>query len=412
MQAGLIRIEDYETLMANEAPDVVLAENLIENVIGFFSMPMGVAAHFRIDGRDRAIPMAVEETSIIAAASKTAKWIRENGRIETKILGKHIIGQIQISRVTDFSKFKAVITENKSKLIARANEVCVGLLKRGGGVQDITVREVLRGNDSGSMAVIHVLADPCDAMGANLINQVCEALKPMVEALSRETVTMCILSNLTDTKLTQAKVVIETIDPDLAERIQEASLFAKQDPYRAATNNKGVLNGMDAVLLATGNDWRAVEAGVHAYAAREGQYRSITNWTVRGKTLEGTLVAPVVVGTVGGVTKVHPSAQMSLKMLDVKSSEELSRIVAAVGLVQNLGALRALTTVGVVEGHMKLHAVNLAMAAGAQKDEMLNVQTILEEILKRERRVTLTHAIEALEKIRSERSHGNHTNSQ
>jgi hydroxymethylglutaryl-CoA reductase len=212
---------------------------------------------------------------------------------------------------------------------------------------------------------------------------------------------MCILSNLVDTKVTRARVVLRNVDPELGKKIEEASLFAQQDPYRAATNNKGVLNGIDPILIATGNDWRAVEAGVHAYAARDGQYRSITVWKMQGNDLVGVFEAPIVVGTVGGVTKLHPTAQLCLNMLDVESASHLSRICAAVGLVQNLGALNALTTVGIIEGHMKLHIKNLTLGAGALEKEVPLVQKRLEEILVLTKRISLSNAVEVLREIRA-----------
>jgi hydroxymethylglutaryl-CoA reductase len=331
-------------------------------------------------------------------------------------VGDLIIGQIQLAKVADFSQFVSIIDSKKEEWIALANaEVAHGLVARGGGVKAIQVREVPRGApEDGVMAVIHVLVDPCDAMGANIINQVCEFLKLPIETATGEKVTMCILSNLVDTKLTRAHVVLKGIDRDLMEKIVEASLFAQQDPYRAATNNKGVLNGIDPILIATGNDWRAVEAGIHAYAARDGQYRSITRWLIKGDDLHGIFEAPLVVGTVGGVTKLHPTAQISLRMLEVKSAAHLSRICAAVGLVQNLGALKALTTVGIIEGHMKLHIKNLTLGAGANEREMPLVQKRLEEILRLTKRISLSHAVEVLREIRAKAhlhagsvSHGN-----
>ncbi|MDZ4662708.1 MAG: hydroxymethylglutaryl-CoA reductase, degradative [Pseudomonadota bacterium] len=400
LEMGVISIEDVQFLQAGGIQDVSLAESFIENVIGYFQIPLGVATNFNIDGRDQVIPMAVEETSIIAAASKTAKWIKQNGNIKTQNLGKEIIGQVQLSHIRNFENFKMTIEQNKQFLIQEANaKVASQMVKRGGGVREIYVRQIPRG-DGTDMAVIHVLADTCNAMGANIINQVCEFLKPMIEALTSEKVTMCILSNLVDTKLTRAQVLINKIDPVLGERIAEASLFAQNDPYRAATNNKGVLNGIDPVLVATGNDWRAVEAGVHSYAARTGQYRSITRWVFDGKNLMGTLVAPICVGTVGGVTALHPTAQLCLKMLKVNNANELSRIVAAVGLVQNLGAIRALVSEGITQGHMRLHIQNLALSAGATEVEIPLIKKILEGILAKTKRISLSHAVEALSDLR------------
>ena len=401
-EMGALSSDDMEYLRGGGLKTPDLAEKFIENVVGYFQIPLGVATNFCIDGKDHVIPMAVEETSIIAAASKTAKWVRENGEIKTETLGTLIIGQIQIAKVADFGAFAEIVESNKENWIQMANrDVAHGMVARGGGVRDIQVRKVSRGLSGGDMAVIHVLADPCDAMGANIINQVCEYLKLPVEQTTGCSVTMCILSNLVDTKLTRAQVTIRDIDPVLGRKIEEASLFAEQDPYRAATNNKGVLNGIDPILVATGNDWRAVEAGVHAYAVRDGQYRSITRWKMHGFNLVGILEAPIVVGTVGGVTNLHPTAQVCLKMLGADSASHLSRICAAVGLVQNLGALKALTTVGIIEGHMKLHIKNLTLGAGALEIEVPLVQKRLEEILLLTKRITLNNAVEVLREIRA-----------
>lgn len=402
VEIGALSRDEVEYLRRGGLQTPDLAEKFVENVIGYFQMPLGVATHFYIDGRAYAIPMAVEETSIIAAASKTAKWVRENGYISTESIGNLIIGQIQFSRVRNIIDFKATVELHKSSWIELANrDVAHGLVARGGGVKDIELRVVPREIDSDDLVVLHVLADPCDAMGANIINQVCEYLKTPIEIATGEKVAMCILSNLVDTKLTRARVVLWGLDREICEKIEEASLFSQVDPYRAATNNKGALNGIDPILVATGNDWRAVEAGVHAYAARDGKYRSITRWQTHGNELIGELEAPIITGTVGGVTKLHPTAQMSLRMMGVESAAHLSRICAAVGLVQNLGALKALTTVGIIEGHMKLHIKNLTLGAGASEQEVPLVQKRLEEILALTKRISLHNAVEVLREIRA-----------
>jgi hydroxymethylglutaryl-CoA reductase len=403
IKMGALSAEDVRFLKGGGLQGTDLAEKLIENVIGYFQLPLGVVSNLVIDGKPRMVPMAVEETSIIAAASKTAKWIREKGSIKTEIIGKNIIGQIQIARVKSPESFASQVMERKESLIAAANaDVAFGLVRRGGGVRDIEIRFLDRG-DGDQMAVLHVLADPCEAMGANIMNQVCEYLKGPIEILTGETVTMCILSNLVDTRLTRAEIRVKSHDHEAMDRIEEASLFAQRDPYRAATNNKGVLNGIDPILIATGNDWRAVEAGIHAYAARSGHYTSITKWRFDKDTgiLKGVFEAPLIVGTVGGVTNLHPMAKMSLRMLGVQSSNDLSRIAAAVGLVQNLGALRALTTVGIIEGHMKLHIKNLSLGVGATETEIPLLETKLEEILTLTKRITLSHAMEVLKEIRT-----------
>ncbi len=395
----LLSADSASYLRSGGLKDTKLAEKFVENVIGYFQLPLGVATNFNIDGLDVVIPMAVEETSIVAAASKTAKWIRENGSIKTEILGTEIIGQIQFAKVHDFPNFEKQINLQKNYLIELANrEVAFGLVTRGGGVRNITVRKLVR-EDGLDMGVIHVYMDPCDAMGANIMNQVCEFLKEPLESFTSEKVNMCILSNLVDSKLTRATIEVK-MDPELALKIEEASRFAELDPYRAATNNKGVLNGIDPILIATGNDWRAVEAGVHAFATTSGQYRSITKWRRTETGVIGTLTAPLVVGTVGGVTALHPTAKIALKILDISSASELSRIVAAVGLTQNLGALRALTTVGIIEGHMKLHIKNLSLGAGATENEMPNVIKKLEEILALRKRISLSNAVEVLKELR------------
>lgn len=398
---GALSQEDVKYLSLNQGLSPNLAEQFIENVIGYFQLPLGVATNFCIDQHDYVIPMAVEETSIIAAVSKNAKWIRESGEITTDIIGENLIGQIQFAKVRDFEKLKAIIETNKAYLINRVNnEVAANMVKRGGGVKDLQLRQLAR-EDGHIMAVLHVLVNTCNAMGANLITQICEFLKHPIEELSQERATMCILSNLCDTKVTRAKVTIQNVDSALGEGIAEASIFASTDPYRAATSNKGALNGMDPVLIATGNDWRAVEAGVHAYAARHGRYTSITRWEMQGKDLVGTLEAPIMVGIVGGVTRLHPTAKMCLNMLGVTTADELSRIVAAVGLVQNLGAIRALTTFGFIQGHMKLHISNLTMEAGAKGREIPLVKKRLEEILLLRQRITLSNAIEILRELRN-----------
>lgn len=400
LDMGALSLDDVEFLRKGGVGDTNLADKLIENVIGYFQLPLGVATNFCIDGRDYVIPMAVEETSIIAALSKTAKWIRQSGEMSTHVEGDCIIGQIQLAQVNDFAHLEAAFSENKAFLIEQANEnVAASMVRRGGGVRDLTLRRLPR-EDGGEMAVIHLTMDSCNAMGANIINQVLEYLKSPIENLTGERVTMCILSNLNDQKLTTAKVTIRDVDETLGERLQEASLFAETDPYRAATHNKGVMNGIDPVLIATGNDWRAVEAGVHAFAARNGHYQAITKWRYQDGTLTGELTAPIIVGTVGGVTALHPTAKMCLRMMGIESANQLSSVIAAVGLVQNLGAMRALCTEGIIQGHMKLHIDNLLMVAGATNDEMPLLKERLQKWLVLHKRVSLNNAAELLAQIR------------
>lgn len=407
-QRYFLTAEEIQSL-SGSAVSSKIAEHLIENAVGYFQIPLGIATHFRVDGNDRLIPMAVEETSIIAAASATAKWVCSQGSLTTRMRGKWIIGQVQLPEVRDPNRARALLEPEIPHLIEAANQVLPGLVDRGGGVQRITIRELegvpadqeaVHAAPRAPMLVLHLLCDPCDAMGANLINQVCEALKPRIEAITGEKVGLCILSNLVDGKVAIAEAEIPGIDPELGRGIEEATRFAKVDPYRAATHNKGVLNGIDPILIATGNDWRAVEAGIHAYAARTGRYQPITDWWMEGDCLRGRIEVPMAVGTVGGVTRIHPTAQVALKILGVTGAEDLARICAAVGLIQNLGALKALSTVGIVRGHMELHAANLALAAGSNHDEVAEVRTRLTEMLKDKKRIGISVAREILSEIR------------
>lgn len=396
-EAGLTS-DDIKLLKGQKLP-ISLAEHCIENSIGYFPIPLGVATHFRIDGRSLFIPMAVEETSIIAAASATAKWISKRGEILSYTKGRLIIGQIQIPNLKNPAQAVECLTQNKTRLIESANAFVPSLTKRGGGIRDIEIR-LLEEASLSPMLVLHVLCDPCDAMGANIINQVCEGLKPIVEDLTSEKVGLCILSNLVDGRMAGAKVILKNVDPVEGRGIVEATLFAKRDPYRAATHNKGTLNGIDPVLIATGNDWRAVEAGIHAYAARSGKYQPITDWVMEGSDLIGTIEAPLSLGIVGGMTRLHPWARICLKILKIQSADDLARICVAVGLVQNLGALRALSTVGIVKGHMLLHASNLAIAAGAEVHEIAEVRTYLTRELAQKKAISVSMAKKILESIR------------
>ncbi len=400
IEMGALTYEDMQYLSEGGLRSTELGEHLIENVIGYFQLPLGVATNFCIDGKDYAIPMAVEETSIIAALSKTARWIRRNGSITTEILGDAILGQINIPKVENFDNLSTLFHEHRADWIAEVNrEVASSMVERGGGVTDMILRRLER-PEGGDMAVIHLSMNSCDAMGANIINQVLEYLKEPIERVTGETVGICILSNLNDQKLARARVTINDVDEALGMRLEEASLFAEIDPYRAATHNKGVMNGIDPILIATGNDWRAVEAGMHAYAARSGRYQAISTWRYRDGVLTGELTAPLVAGTVGGVTALHPTARMCLKMLGVESAAELSCILAAVGLVQNLGAMNALCTEGIIQGHMKLHIDNLMMVAGAKEAELPALKARLKHWLRVHRRVSVQQAKTLLAELR------------
>ena len=409
--------KDIDYLKAGGDPK--LSESLIENSLGYFTLPLGVAVNFIINGKRKVIPFAVEESSIIAAASKTARWIAENGSLTAETLGRLAAGQLQIARVKNFSRLKKSIEENFEAWKEKAHRhVIPSMKKRGGGIKSCELRrwpppdpggrdskEAPRrgaglpeaGSSKAEGAVWHVYMETCDAMGANMINQVCEYLKPLLEESSGEKVSMCILSNLADKKIFRARAIVKNQDPELIRKIEEASFFAETDPYRAATSNKGVLNGIDALLIAAGNDWRAAEAGLHAYAARSGAYSSLSRWRVKNGELHGEMEGPLMAGVIGGVTDLHPTAALSLKILGRPSAEELSEICMAVGLTQNLGALRALVTEGVVEGHMKLHIKNLALKAGARRPEERGfVEKHLLNILECRKRISLTNACEAL----------------
>lgn len=382
--------------LAHQHPNSSLAEHWIENPIGYYSLPLGIADHFVIDGRARRIPMAVEETSIIAAVSAAAKWVNQYGQLTTRTQGDLAVGQIHFPHVLDGEHAKLVIHERRNELLDLANLSVPGLVRRGGGFREIEVRRIP------PSLVVHLYADTCDAMGANLINQACESVAPSLESWIGEKSGLKILSNLTDRKRVEATIELSGIDSELAKRIEDASLAAERDPYRAATHNKGIMNGIDAVLIATGNDWRAAEAGAHAYAARGGSYGPLSTWrSPRCGVLRGTLSLPLSVGIVGGVTRTHPAASACLKILQVENAPELARIVAAVGLVQNLAALRALSSEGIVRGHMRLHAANLALGTNATEAERPLLIAQLRERLDLKNRISLQDAQEILGAMRA-----------
>ncbi|KTD74627.1 hydroxymethylglutaryl-CoA reductase, degradative [Legionella waltersii] len=397
---GVLDQESALKLLGGGTTNEELLSALIENPIGWFGIPLGVAVNFCIDGKGFVIPMVTEEHSVIAGINKAAKQVTLNGNLSTTILGKYAIGQIQIACLNDPLDFDKKINDKKAFFLHEVNQAVLNsLFKRGGGAADITVRKLER-PDKKIMGILHVLIDPIDSMGANRINQACEFLRELIESHTGEEVSLCILSNLADQKLTAANAVIYNIDPVLGKRIEEASLFAQLDPYRAATNNKGVMNGIDAVLIATGNDWRAVEAGVHAYAARNGQYSSITKWEMNNGHLHGEILIPLQLGVVGGVTRIHPIATICLKILGVSHADELSRIVAAVGLIQNFAALNALVSEGIVHSHMKLHIKNIVLSVAAQNEEIPILTQMLLSELEKTHSVNETIALEMLKKIR------------
>ena len=349
------------------------ADNMIENVIGTYALPFAVGTNFVVNGRDYLIPMVIEEPSVVAAVSNAAKLFREGGGFVTSSDEPVMIGQIQVLDVPDMAGAMQNIRRELDSLLRQADEVGGSIVKRGGGARDIEMRE-FGDTASGPMLVLHLLYDTRDAMGANAINTAVEHIAPQVEALTGGRVNLRILSNLSDRRLARAegRVPVDSLargdlsGAEVARAIVEAGVFAEVDPYRAATHNKGIMNGIDAVVLATGNDWRAVEAGAHAFAARDGRYSSLTRWRLSDAgDLYGSIELPLAVGIVGGATRVHPMAQLALEILDVESARELAEVMAAVGLAQNFAAMRALATEGIQHGHMRMHARQLAVAAGA-----------------------------------------------
>ena len=341
-------------------------QRMIENVIGTFELPFGVAVNFLINDKDYLIPMVIEEPSVVAAASNAAKLARPSGGFFTSSADPVMIGQIQLVNVGSPFTARLQILEHKQKIIDLANEQDPVLLRFGGGCRDVKVRVLENG-----MVVTHLLVDCRDAMGANAVNTMAEALAPFIEEITGGRVYLRIISNLAKYRLARARVRYskDVIGEETVDGIVEAFEFARIDPFRAATHNKGVMNGVTAVVLATGNDTRAVESGAHAYASITGRYTSLTHWEKdTNGDLVGTIEIPMAVGLVGGATKSHPVARTAVKILGVKTASELGEIMAAVGLAQNFGALRALATEGIQRGHMSLHAKNIAQMAGASGD--------------------------------------------
>jgi hydroxymethylglutaryl-CoA reductase len=366
-------------ILKREHLDVSLAETMIENVLGVFGVPLGLAVNFRINAKDYLIPLAVEEASVVAAASNAAKLVREHGELTAEAGESIMISQIQLTGVEDLEEASRRILEAREELIDIASAVDPVLAEKGGGPRDVEVRSVE--TREGPFLVVHLLVDTLDAMGANAVNSMAEALAPKLENLSGGQVLCRILSNLADRRLASARATVKVAGlgkgdrqgEEVARRISQASALAEADPYRAATHNKGIMNGVDALLIATGNDFRAAEAGAHAWAARSGSYTALSSWTVEGEELVGTITLPIAVGIVGGVAGVHPMAAISRKILGIRSARELACVIAAVGLVQNLAALRALVTDGIQKGHMELHARNLAVTAGAFGEQVGDV---------------------------------------
>ena len=354
------------------------ADHMIENVIGTFSLPLGIAHNFIVNGREVLIPMVLEEPSVVASASYMAKLARSSGGFFAHTTAPEMIAQIQVIDLDEVHSARLKILESKQDLLDRASTVDPVLSKYGGGPRDIEVR-VMDDSPIGPFLVVHLIFDVRDAMGANAVNTAAETLAPQIEALTGGKVHLRILSNLADRRLARARVTIlkenlafgDFTADEVRDGIIAAWAFAAVDPYRAATHNKGIMNAIDAIVIATGNDWRAVEAGAHAYAARSGKYTSLTTWAKdKDGNLVGTIEMPMAVGTIGGATRVHPTAKAALKLMKIENAQELAEIIVSAGLAQNLAALRALATEGIQRGHMSLHARQVAITAGAEGEEV------------------------------------------
>lgn len=390
--------EEIDLLKKYGALDIETANRMIENVISTYQLPLGIAVNFLINNKDYLIPMVIEEPSVVAAASNAARMTREGGGVYTTSTGPLMIGQVQLVKVPQPSIARLEILKRKDEILELANQCDPVLVKLGGGAKDLEVRIVE--SKAGVLLIAHLIVDVRDAMGANAVNTMAEAVAPRLASIAGGSFRLRIISNLADRRIVRAwtKVPVEAVGgKDVAEGIMEAWAFADADPYRAATHNKGIMNGVDAVVIATGNDWRAVEAGAHAYASRDGRYRPLSRWETDGDYLYGSLEMPLAVGIVGGATRTHPLARISLKILGVKTAQELAEVIGAVGLVQNLAALRALAAEGIQAGHMSLHAKNIAVMAGAIGDE---IDLVAEEMVK-EKTVRLDKAQEILNKIRA-----------
>lgn len=391
--------EEMKTLSNTGALGIEIANRMVENVIGAMEIPLGIATNFRINGRDYLIPMAIEEASVIAAASNAAKMARVKGGFFSRATDPIMIGQIQVTNLRDPFGAKFRVLEKKEEILKIANEKDPVLVKLGGGAVDVEARvlDTLRG----PMVVVHLLVNCLDAMGANAVNTMCEAVAPFIEEITGGRVYLRIISNLADRRLVRARAVFDKDaigGPEVVDGILEAYAFALADPYRAATHNKGIMNGVIAVALATGNDTRALEAGAHAYASRTGVYRPLTVWEKNEDgDLVGTLEMPMAVGIIGGATAVHPTAKACLKILGVKTARELAEVMGAVGLAQNFAALRALATEGIQRGHMSLHSRNIAMMAGA-KGELID---IVAKRMVEEGNIRIDRAREILEELQS-----------
>ncbi|MEL0230793.1 MAG: hydroxymethylglutaryl-CoA reductase, degradative [Deltaproteobacteria bacterium] len=375
------------------------ANGMVENVIGVMGIPFGVATNLILDGKEMLVPMATEESSVIAAVCNASKQCRSSGGVTSSVSGSEMIAQIQLLGLSNPHYARQVLLEKKEKIRELCDATDPLLLENGGGFRDLEVR--ILETRGGTMVILHLIVDTQDAMGANAVNSMAESLAPKIEEWTGGRVNLRILSNLADRRLARARAVWNLEDlggEQVRDDMLAASWFAEADPYRAATHNKGIMNGVSAVALVTGNDTRALEAGAHAYASRSGRYTSLSRWETDGSgNLVGSLEMPMAVGLIGGATRVHPIAKIALKILGVNKAEDLARVMAAVGLVQNYGALKALATTGIQKGHMALHSKNVAMMAGAVGDEVDLLAKRLVEIGK----IRTDAAEEELRKIRN-----------
>ncbi len=379
--------EDIETLRSTGSLPFATANSMIENAVGTFSLPLGLGLNMQVNGRDYLVPMAVEEPSVVAAVSFAAKIVREAGGFEAEADDSVMVGQVQVTGYGDPTEAMEQILGHREQILALANSFHPSMQRRGGGAKEVEVRvlpapEGARGEP---LLIVHLLIDTQEAMGANLINTMAEGVAPFIEQITGGRVYLRILSNLSDKRLARAtcRIPVKALADfdmdgrDIADGIHQASRFAMADPYRAATHNKGVMNGIDAAAIACGQDWRAIEAGAHAYAARSGQYRPLSHWTLEEQTLVGRIELPLALGRVGGPIKIHPGVQLGLKLLRCSNVREMAQVFAAVGLAQNFAALRALGSVGIQQGHMALHARCVAVTAGARGDHVEKVAHLL-----------------------------------
>ncbi len=391
--------EECSQLLNTGSLPLGVADGMIENVIGAFPLPLGIGVNFLINGRDYLVPMAIEEPSVVAAASYAAKMARDGGGFFTSSTSPVMIGQIQIMGMKDPYGARLRVLEAKNELLKKANDQDSLLVSLGGGARDVSARVIQ--TTRGDMLIAELHVDCRDAMGANAVNTMTESIAPMIGNLTGGRVYLRILTNLATERLARARCVVpkESVGgAEVVEGIANASAFAAADPYRAATHNKGALNGIIAAIVATGNDHRAIEAGAHAYAARNGAYTSLSSWEINDNgDLVGSIELPMAVGLIGGAVRTHPVAKIALKILGVKTANEYAEVCAAVGLAQNLGALRALADEGIQRGHMSLHARNIAVAAGASG---MMVDAVVERMIK-EKKIRMDRAKELVTELTS-----------